>query len=459
MSAGASPATGDAMECADPPSPDRRRLARRRRLGRPAVVPAGAGDHPAIFHFLSAVFQAPSRGEFRASLDDPFYEPHHRLVVRHDGRIVGHVLFKPRTMRFGSVEVPMAGLDWLGVAPDLCGLGLGQALLEAAQRHAASDGALVGLLWTRMPHYFRPHGWALCGWQSASRASPRNVLAGLCAQGLHPRKRARLSIRPCRRMEIAALRRIYQENLPGSFGPLERTEAYWEWLVARRAFDRILVALDGPDLLELEENRAPIVGYAVTRRERIVELHHAPKCRRAAVELLARVCHDAIEHDLHRVVLEARPDSPLHELLTGAGPGPAGHPRPGQRVLMAKLLEPVKLLRRLGPEILDRARAAPLPRPLELGFLVDGRKFRLKLLEKGVRAAAHHLGRSYLRMNVADFTRLVLGRLDWDQALAAGRVAASTQLALAAGRSLFPWLPFCRPTWDDLPSQRTDGAV
>jgi hypothetical protein len=56
-------------------------------------------------------------------------------------------------------------------------------------------------------------------------------------------------------------------------------------------------------------------------------------------------------------------------------------------------------------------------------------------------------------MNVADFTRLVLGHLDWDDALEDGRVRPSTNLALRAGRVLFPQLPLWFPPLDSLPAQ------
>ena len=60
------------------------------------------------------------------------------------------------------------------------------------------------------------------------------------------------------------------------------------------------------------------------------------------------------------------------------------------------------------------------------------------------------LGRSYLRLNVADFTRLVLGQLDWPAALAEGHVEFSTGLARTAAPALFPPLPLWRPPLDDL---------
>jgi hypothetical protein len=97
----------------------------------------------------------------------------------------------------------------------------------------------------------------------------------------------------------------------------------------------------------------------------------------------------------------------------------------------------------------QRANAAGLARPLELGMLVDGRKYQIEIMGSG-RASADMLGRSYLRLNVADFTRAVLGQLDWDRALEQGRVAPSTELAADAARVLFPSLPFWRPLLDDL---------
>ena len=43
---------------------------------------ATAADHPDIFHFLAAVLQRPSPGEFQSQLDDPHYRPQDRLLVR-----------------------------------------------------------------------------------------------------------------------------------------------------------------------------------------------------------------------------------------------------------------------------------------------------------------------------------------------------------------------------------------
>jgi predicted N-acetyltransferase YhbS len=415
------------------------------------VVPAGGADHAAVYYFLKAIFQGPTRNEFKASLEDPFYEPHDRLLVRQGSQIAGHVHLTHRVMQFGAEQLPVAGLGWLATSPGCRARGLGNRLLSVAERHMAQHGALAGFLRTTIPHFFRRTGWAVCGRHSYSRADARAVLARLLDRGLiRRRRRRRLKIRPWRRWEQAALVRIYNQNLPRTCGPLERTEAYWGWLVRRQAYDQIYVALDGPELLELEEINTRIVGYAVSKGEKILELFSAPDRRKAMAELLARTCSDAIEHDRQTVLLHAPPGSPLHQVFRAAGGFRHNHETDRGEVFMARLLAPLKLLRRLCGEFARRAEEAGLPRPLELGLLVEGKKYQLEVTRQGARAVSRRLGRSYVRLNVADFTRLLLGQIDWPRALSEGRVEVSTGLAREAGPVLFPRLPLWRPPLDDL---------
>ena len=441
-----------------------------RRPGRPRIrlpiVPANGGDHAAIYFFLTGVFEAgatqggilrgPTRNEFKASLEDPYYEPNDRLLIKSGGRIIAHGHLTHRQMQFGPVQIPVAGLGWLGTLPECRGKGHGRRLLRSAERRMAESGALVGLLRTSIPHFFRRTGWAVCGRHTYSRADARGVLARLLDKGLcktlHKQRRQRLQIRPWRRWEEAALARIYNQRLEGTHGPLQRTKAYWQWLVERQAYDQIHVALDGPDLLDLREVNTRIVGYAATKGEKIVELLTAPGRRKASAELLARACGDAIEHDRHSVLLHAPASHPLHKVFHTAGGVCHDHESDGGEVYMARLLKPLKLLRLLRGQLHRRAERADLPRPLELGLLVDGKKFRLDVNRQSAQAVSRRLGNDYVRLNVADFTRMVLGQLDWSAAMADRRVEASDPMAGQAARALFPRLPLWHPPLDDLPA-------
>ncbi|MBN2022091.1 MAG: GNAT family N-acetyltransferase [Pirellulales bacterium] len=417
------------------------------------LVAASAADFPAIQYFLTEVFGRPVPTEYRLAKEDPFFEPHDRLLFKAPTQIVGHVHTTRRVMQLGPVAIPSAGIHWLGILPGFQGQGRGSRLLRAAECHATAQGALVGLLRTRIPHFFRRTGWALCGGDPRSQAPARAILSEMlrCRAPLR-RRRSRLSVRCWRRMELPALARIYRENLSGTCGPLERTEAYWQWLIRRHAYDQIYVALNGPDLLELEETLTPIVGYAVTRGERILELLTAPDCPAVAGHLLVRACRDAIEADRHWITLHAPDGHRLHGLFGRAGGREAVVEPDRGEVLMARLLAPMRLLRRLAPVLVERAVAAGLPRSFELGLTVDRRKFLLARRHDAMDVLAGRIGRSSLRLNVADFTRLVLGQLDWDEALASGRLAVSTALASRLGSALFPRSPWWRPPLDDLPT-------
>ena len=356
-------------------------------------------------------------------------------------------------MQFGRLQLPAAGLAWVVTAPECRRRGLGHALLRTAERQMIHDGAFVGLLRTRVPHFFRRMGWALCGRHHYSRADARRVLARLDVAGLSRRVRRGLHIRPWRRWEQAGLMRVYNQGIRRAYGPLQRTEPYWQWLVRRSAYDQIYVALDGPNLLDLDETNTRVVGYAVTKGERILELIAEDGRRRVMAELLARACRDAIEHDRHSIVLHAAPRCPLHKVLRAAGGFRHSHEADHGEVFMARLLQPLKLLRRLTDVFATRAEKAGLKRPSELGLLVDGQKYQLEIGRTGVKVVSRRVGRSHLKLNVADFTRLVLGQLDIDATLAEQRMEASTGLAREVGQVLFPRLLLWRPPWDDLPTE------
>jgi predicted N-acetyltransferase YhbS len=414
------------------------------------VVCGKACDHAEIQCFLQSALQGPSAAEFQASLDDPFYEPRDRLLLRHWRQIVAHVQIAQRTMLLGPARLPVAMLNWLGVGAEHRGQGLGTHLLREAEDRMREDGAVLGILRTSTPRFFRRRGWVTCGQPSYRRANACAIRARLLESGLIPRSKRRFHIRPWLQWEQGALARIYASC--DAYGALERTDAYWQWLLRRHGYDQVYVALEGPEQLELGEVSTRVVGYAVTRGEQIVELMGAPERPRAAAELLARCCGDSIESDRHCVMLQARPSHALFRVFEEAGGStPAATPDQGE-VCMMRPLDPLELLRRLTGDFDRRAAEAGVPRPSDLGLMVEGRKYRLEFSPNGVAAESQHVGRSYLGLDAADFTRLVLGQLNWNAAVADGQIECSSALAREVGGILFPPLPFWRPPWDDLPA-------
>ncbi len=436
-----------------------------RRIGKPiAIVSARTADDVSALHFLNSVFHGPSPGEFKASLEDPYYESRDRLLIKGGRQIYGHVQITCRAMHLGRAVIPVAGLRWLATAPEIRGRGLGAVLLRRAERLMVERGAAVGLLSTTQPAFFRKAGWIDCGDRNRWIAGVWQILAVLAQTDDYPKIRRPLDIRPVRRMEILDLARIYRLNTDGTYGPLERTEAYWHWLVNRKAYDEILVAIDWGKHRSRATSPPGIVGYAVLKAGQVLELMTAPDHRKSGVQLLCRACGEAIEQGIDTLSIHLAEGHSLSSLLQQAGAAlSVGHPRRCE-VLMAKLLCPDRMLQRLSVELLDCARREGLGLPLELGFAVENRKYQLSLAPpprepdqcdgRALTAASGDsgsVGRSYLRLDSTAFSQLLLGTIKGAPgALVA--VEASTKLARDTAAALFPGHFLWRPPLDDLPA-------
>jgi predicted N-acetyltransferase YhbS len=431
------------------------------------VVNAGPGDHPSILNLLNCVFQAPSQAEFQAQLEQPHYEPTDRLIVKRGDEVVAHVRNLNRELYFGPTILPVTYVSELATGREYRDRGIASALIEAAENRARSEGAVFAVTRTRVPQLFEQRGWTPCIRHCFSTAAPRDLLAHLNVTGqanpveatnwvakLHPgfRPPQPLNIRLWRHVEQAALARLYDENMRLTYGPIVRSEAYWRWLVSRHGYERIYVAIEGPDKLDLDDLLEPIVGYAGMKEGRIVEMMTSPTRPDAAVQLLARACGDAIERDHHEVQIDGASGNPLHQVFSLAGGNYVSREMVGGDTIMVKLFDPLGFLEGLCATVHERAKAASLPRPTELGILLDGEKYQLTIAPRSVRFDAGRLGRSYLTCGTAQLAQLLLGHLNVKQSVAAERLQASTQVAVETASVLFPRLPFWLPPLDDLPA-------
>jgi predicted N-acetyltransferase YhbS len=433
------------------------------------LTPARTGDHGLIHRLLVSVFHGPSAGEFHAQLDEPGYEPAYRLVVRDGEQIAAHLRLARQTIQVGAAPLPAARFMDLATAPEYRGRGLAQGLLAAGQRLAAERGVLVALTRTRVSGLFARFGWTPCGRHCFSSAAPRAVLAELsavaqCHNGqarsplAAPPAPAALVVRPLRRIELPAVMRLYDHNLAGHSGWPLRSEAYWDWLLARGACDGIYVAATCSESVELPKLLDSIVGYACVRQCRLVELCVAPDRADAALQLAARVCADASEQGQWLVRCDVPPAHELHDLFRHAGGQHTLAAEQSGEVFMAKLLDPLAALRRLAPELHQRARAAAAPRPSELGLeLHSGAKrggvverFRLKLTRRAVRVETGGPSRHTISLRSTAFAPLLLGDISAADLLSAGRLTPASRKAATLAQALFPTANWWRPPLDDL---------
>jgi predicted N-acetyltransferase YhbS len=415
----------------------------------PRVVVGTASDHHAVFELLQRAFRAPSPDAFSVSLEDPAYEPCDRLLVRRGERLVGHALLSPRQMLWGSQQATVTGVSWLATMPEYRGRGIGRHLLQAAEEQLRADGARAGVLITRIPHFFGRAGWVLCGRVSRYAAGARALLAHLSRENTH---RQGPCIRPWRQVELPALVRLYEANLAP--GMLARSEETWRWLIARRAFDQIYVATDSPGRSQLEDNGAHLAGYVITKGNDVLELMAEPTRPQVARQLLERVCSDAIEMNCHHLGLFAPPGDALTDLCLAVGGHRQGRHEGLARAdcdcLMVKLPDPLAALEWLAPQLHQRAEAASLPRPCELGLAFDDVRVNVLLTRRGVKLTSGRSSRGYLRLSRSDFTRLLWGAIDVERSLDGGRMTASSRAAARAAAVLFPKLPLWRAPLDDL---------
>lgn len=447
----------------------------------PRLVPAKAGDHAAVHQLLLNQFRGPSVLEFQAQLDEPLYEPTDRLLVKHRDDIVAHLRLTKRLLQFGSQQIPTAGFMDLATATPWQRRGFASALIGAGERQAVSDGATLGLTVTTAPELFARHGWTACGRQTYSVAGARQVLAHLratappdvlsagedqnAADALLFRRLPRqpLLVRPLRRMELPAVVRLYEQCAAGSHGAAIRNEVYWDWLMARHAFERAYIAILGDGNLELPELLAAVAGCVFVSGGRIVELLARPGATPAlGLALLARVCSDALERSQYEIRFDGPPHHPLHQILRAAGGSYHSAEEHDGQINMARLFNPLQTLRDMSGEMLKRARAAGLGSQV-LGLEVfnfdadlrgatheDARSYRLIVTGRKAKLVPGNRGRNYLALRRRDLTPLLLGHWRFEEALALGRIRASTHRAERIAEALFPQLPWHRPPLDDL---------
>ncbi|MBT6918731.1 MAG: GNAT family N-acetyltransferase, partial [Planctomycetaceae bacterium] len=403
----------------------------------------------------------PSRAEFHAAVDHPEHDSANRLVARLAGRIVGHIEIAPRTIMIGSAPVKAAVLDRIAILPECRGAGHGQRLVQAAEQRMRELGVVAAFSRTRIATSFHELGWSVLGRDCASPGRPADILARLLAK--QEREGPEVTMRQWRHVELPAILRIYNQNADRFVGTTARSEAYARWLVSRRAFDSIIVALQGNDRYDLHETTAKIVGYCIQTGGRVLEVMADPEYRGLEREILARVCAEAIENDRQELIYESSPTDPLHEEVRGPaceGEEAAVTSRvaPQDRMIVARIFDPQGLLETMAPTLAHRVVEAGIRDTVELGFDSDtfrgsvtipsasGDKPREASIQPG------RVGRSYLKLADDEFTRLVLGQCDPLEATTAGRLEPSTQLSQKLAEQLFPRLPLWCPMWDDVPS-------
>lgn len=351
------------------------------------IVFGTAGDNLAVLQLLVQTVQAPLAEDFFSRLDAPTYDPADRLLIVGKKKLVGHVQLSRQRGWFAHQRCPLVLLHDLVVLPEYRPAQFDAALLEAAESVAVRQGAVLGVIRTDRVAWFEQQGWSVFRGQGSTRAGTHAILAHLNKQ--RPKRRSKqpsLEIRTWRHVELDALRRIYNETVTPTWGPIHRTESTWRWLVGRNAQDQILLAMARDSGKRRNDaTDANVVGYAVVRDACIVEMHSLSDCTTARAQLVAQACRDAIDHNHHCVSLHTSADDPMHELLVTAGGSWIDHPAATGGKWMFKLLAPDRWIQGMYPLLHQRAREAGLTRPMRFDLESDRACHRLTLTKRSAR--------------------------------------------------------------------------
>lgn len=413
------------------------------------IVRAHAGDHLLVHQLLLAVHQRPTHEEFQASIDDPHYDPSDRLLLRRDELIVAHVHLTKRQMLFGQVQLPIAEVEWLAVLPEYHTAGYDRQLLEQADQQMRDEGAVLAVLQTKTPEAFASAGWIACGQPTYLRVGACELLAAL-AEPASTESPVKFTTRRFRQVELLSLMQLYDQHFAGQYGPLQRDELYWRWLVNRQAYEQILVAIEGDDTFDFGPLAPTIVGYAVLYGDQLVELVPAVEHPAAAAQLLASACREAIERDHHTLLVHATAEDPLYQVMKAAGGVPCPGPERLGETTTLKVLDEDELLRRLYPEFHHRGK--DLARPFHLRWQIDGEPYRFVLTRRSLRLEQEPPGPWDVQSTRQQFWRMLLGQFAIETALEEKQIKVRNKTLGKQLRTLFPRLELRRPPFDRLES-------
>jgi putative acetyltransferase len=218
---------------------------------------------------------------------NPVFDPELSLVAELDGRVVGHVLFMPHTVRLLGQDVRAVNLAPIAVEPAAQRQGIGGQLIAAGHALARDKGYAFSFLLGHTSYYPR-HGYLVRAYGASSLA--------LCVAGL---PQPDLVARKPRESDTTALRALWRQAEADVDFALDPGGELLDWLSPNPAI-AATVFLDGEELVGYTR-----IHMTAPARPRVFLAGNAATARRMAA-------HIAAAAGITEVIL------PLHPASTGA---------------------------------------------------------------------------------------------------------------------------------------------
>ncbi len=419
------------------------------------VVPATSANHHIAWWLLRAGGHPVSWDSFHAVSEMPQYVPTQRLLACVQHEAVGHLRLVPCHLFYGNVVIPSCILTELVVRPEWDNRQVEQQLVEQGFRRAVQHGACLVLLATDRWRTFLKQGWLPGLRHCYTRIEPRRLLAHLRRfprplpdwwDGPPP---AKWTVRQMRRADMECTRRLYQQGMLGTYGPIARTPAQWHWLLEHDLVERVYVAEKRSWIHGADEPQVEVHGYMVIRDGQIVEL--LASSASGAWEVLAtRAADEAIESDWHELRFDAPSTSSLHTQVCHCGGQTYQHDvEDGVACLMKPASLPIWIAA-IQEQLLARAKQHGVPTPLKLHFMLDSGVFRLTISEDSVSWQPSAPGPHGLKTTFTLVQAMFLGCCDPATLVKEQKLHSTSSRAVEWATALFPELAWWKQAWHTL---------
>jgi predicted N-acetyltransferase YhbS len=209
------------------------------------------------------------------------FDPELSLVAEVDGKVVGHALFSPRTIRLLDADAHAVCLGPIAVLPEYQGRGIGARLIEEGHRLAAAKGKELSFLIGHRTYYPR-FGYRTNAYGTASATVPASFLA-----------RSDIEEAPVGPDDAAALHDLWRISDGAVDFAVVPGDAYLEWVSPNPAV-RSSVFRKGEE----------IAGYVRFHEDRpdapdMVLARDAPSARAIAAALASRSAADTLTLPIH----------------------------------------------------------------------------------------------------------------------------------------------------------------
>ena len=424
---------------------------------------ANSGDRSAVEHFLCNQLRRLPAVDFQDQLELSEGKIGQRILLKHNGRIVGHIHLRFREVGWGKSRLLTCYCGALDLLPKFQNRWVVSAMLREIEgivrdRRAVVVRANLTDIAQRSIAPLWPFHWFASSDFRRLEANPRAILAEIAIRAEsasafdqleYSRHCQAINIRPFRQMELSALMRIYRLYENNGYGFWKRPEQYWQWLVSRSSGAQIIVAVDHQKKRGIKQRGGKIVAYAVVCGDQILEILGEPSQVIATEQLLKRICADAIEQNFRSLtVATTDPGHRLAELCAAAQAATGQHSCSDHHTVIIGLPSLKLLVRRLGPELLRRLRVTQTEGVATLGWGSEQHSSRLVVSEKGARLRDADAGPDRLICSQQIWMRLLLGELDASAAVSGNLLEASTPRARRLAEILFPQLPVWQGAWD-----------